>query len=391
MKTYTFTIILMSFVLSILSLSPPAFSDEPPLTPENFDPNLYHLSEDGQIYLQRPWEDRTGWSMGKIHPDLDELDPDDNELRILIQLTNQPLSLIARQEKQEKQKQLDILEADLRDFVSETVSNEIYETRDEEVAAAQNIQISEAQMAMFKAIHEETDIIRDQISFNVTENVKAAVLSDQQFIISLCNQLGGVITGISELQNNIGVSFSNWDWSILTTLAQTDLIDSISLDTFATLDLDQSACMLDADFFWTSTSGPFDGYPWDFGLLDSEVRDDHIYLLCNDPPTCSSTRPIYKRYNTGSGSHGTQTAGVVCSTHSTYTGIAYGTDAIINAQGHNNLTEAVAFENQDWVIDTTQHGSQGPEVINNSYSFYWKTDVILQFANACDNTAELIT
>jgi len=54
MKTYTFTIILMSFILPILSLVPPAFSDEPPLLPKTLIPTFTISAKMGKYTYNAP-------------------------------------------------------------------------------------------------------------------------------------------------------------------------------------------------------------------------------------------------------------------------------------------------------------------------------------------------
>ncbi len=379
MKTHVVTVLLVSFVLLTLLLAPLAFSAEPVQTPENYDPDLYHLGEDGQLCLIRPWEDKTGWQAGKIHPDLVALSPGEGELRVKIQLTNQPLSKIAKLAKDSRQGDLDLLNTEIRNMVTQTTLVGTYQTRDQEVEATEYIKIQQKQLDSMKVFHQDIEQVQGEISEAITINVSDAVALDQQTVIDYCKQLGAVITAKSVHSNNIGVRFDDWDSSTLTDLAKNNLIESISPDTLLTLDLNQSECMLGVDSFWNSTPTAYDGGVWDLGLCDSGVRDDNIYL---------NTHSIYKRYPAEVGFHGTGTAGIVASTHATYKGMAFGLDKIINGAGHNSMSESECFGNQDWVIDATQHGSDGPEVINNSYSLYGHTDEYGSFERYMDSIVD---
>lgn len=55
----------------------------------------YHVTEDGEVHAAQEVEDRSDWQYGKIHPDLSNWISPDEQLKVIIHLTQKPLQQIA--------------------------------------------------------------------------------------------------------------------------------------------------------------------------------------------------------------------------------------------------------------------------------------------------------
>ena len=222
-----------------------------------------------------------------------------------------------------------------------------------------------------RRLHEQIDRLSDAAKQDIGRSVAMEVRSDQQKIIELIEQNGGQVTAVSSLANCIGAALPADGGRLLDLLLRSELLESVRPDRIYTLDLDASNCMLATDIWWNANP-PVIGGSYDAALLDSGVRETHIYLRYRNPPD-SNEREIFKKLPGYANSHGTQTAGIMASTHGVYSGVAFGLDALFDAAGNNIMAESALMENIDWVLNCPLT-AQVPEVINNSYSLYGHTE-----------------
>jgi hypothetical protein len=330
------------------------------------DGKEYHIGEDGNYCPLDIGEDRSNWQFGKIHPLLSEQALEQDELKVVISLKNKPIHNVARQVKALRRPQIDDLARQVRSIISQRGPKGRFENTHQEKNASANMFLSNADIANIKTLNQQRDQLVDQMRKEITSQVKSQVRAEQQQISEQIAQINGRVTAVCRLFNSIGAVVPS---SALQELADLPQVESITPDYEYELDLDDSACMLGAGTWWNNN---IDGYAYDAALIDSGIMEDHVYIKYRNPPS-SDPRPIFKKTSGYSGSHGTRTAGIICSTHSTYQGIGFGLDALFDARGHNNMAESTLMENVDWVVDCPLT-TQAPEVINNSYSLYYITD-----------------
>ncbi len=313
------------------------------------------ISEDGETYTP-DMEDRSDWPLGKIHPDLSIQALEQVEIEVVIDLKNKPLSRISREVKAQRQPQIEVLSKQVRDIILERRPKDSFKNRQEERLAVESMVFSTQQLENIKASNRQIDRLLGAMRKDISKRVKDAVRKEQQEIFDLIAQLNGHVTEISPLSNSIGAALPSY--GALEILAQSPLVETITPDYLCELDLDDSTCMLSAGTWWNNG---FDGGAYDAAVIDSGIREDHVYL---------NSHTIYKKTSSYDGSHGTRTAGVIASTHSTYKGVAFGLDRLFDARSGYESTSRSSI---DWVLDCPDT-TDSPEVINCSFSYYTITD-----------------
>jgi len=339
------------------------------LSADNVEAQTDLISEDGETYTP-DMEDRSDWPLGKIHPDLSIQALEQVEIAVVIDLKNKPLSRISREVKAQRQPQIEPLSKQVTDIILEHRPKGGFKNRQEERLASESMVFSTQQLENIKASNRQIDRLLGAMRKDISKRVKDAVRKEQQEIFDLIAQLNGHITEISPLGNSIGAALPSY--AALEILAQSPLVETITPDYHCEFDLDDSTCMLSAGTWWNNG---FDGGAWDAAVIDSGIREDHVYL---------NSHTIYKRTSSYDGSHGTRTAGVIASTHSTYKGVAFGLDKLFDARGGY---ESTARSSIDWVLDCPDT-TDSPEVINCSFSNYYHTDEFGGFERFMDGVVD---
>jgi serine protease AprX len=329
--------------------SPVTGSNE--LSADNVEAQTDLISEDGETYTP-DMEDRSDWPLGKIHPDLSIQALEQVEITVVIDLKNKPLSRISREVKAQRQPQIEPLSKQVRDIILEHRAKGSFKSRQEEQLASESMFLPAEQLENIKASNRQIDRLLGAMRKDISKRVKEAVRKEQQEILDLIAQLNGHVTEISPLSNSIGAALPSY--AALEILAQSPLVETITPDYHCEFDLDDSTCMLSAGTWWYNG---FDGGAYDAAVIDSGIREDHVYL---------NSHTIYKRTASYDGSHGTRTAGVIASTHSTYKGVAFGLDKLFDARGGYESTTRSSI---DWVLDCPDT-TDSPEAINCSFSYY---------------------
>ncbi len=110
----------------------------------------------------------------------------------------------------------------------------------------------------------------------------------------------------------------------------------------------------------TGPGGPWaqgvTGDPWDFGILDTGVQQDHPALASH------GFESVYGTEDHGLAGHGTGMAGIVASTDATYRGVAYGCDHILVGSAQN----ADVIAHGDWLFTGT---TEDPDAVNLSVAY----------------------
>jgi len=324
---------------------------------------LYHILESGDIEPVITEEDRSNWKYGKIHPAVTKSAANSEEVEVVISLSDKALHKHSKSIKGKHLPAVEEMAETIKALFEEKRGKGNIRYRSDEKHVLSRMAFTKDENDFVKVTNKEIDSVLDGMKKEVAEETKKVVAVKQGNVIKLIERVGGRITAKSYLANCIGAVIPAEG---LDAIAWSPFVKSITPENHYTLDLDESACLLGTADWW---NGGYDGWNYDAALLDSGIREDHVYLKYRTPPS-SDERPIYKKTSGYSGSHGTRTIGVIASSHSTYSGIAYGLDAIFDARAHNNMAESELMENMDWVLNCPLT-AQSPEVVNNSYSLYY--------------------
>ncbi|NVJ51888.1 MAG: S8 family serine peptidase [Gammaproteobacteria bacterium] len=200
-----------------------------------------------------------------------------------------------------------------------------------------------------RATKKELDDIRDQARQEKAKLVEQIAQNKMREISDLVRANGGKIQNQTALNSAVGAQVSA---AMLEQIANYPAVTFITVD--AKPDYEVNVSVPSARYnTWHSAN--FDGYPYDFGVVDTGVRENHPAFVGNN--FCS------KPGSSVTGDHGTHVAGIVISDDATYKGTAPGTDSVIWANSGNQST---TMSNMQWMLSGT---CQGPEVVNHSLGY----------------------
>ena len=198
-------------------------------------------------------------------------------------------------------------------------------------------------MQMRREIFERSAPLADEIQAPVIRNIEAQ---------------DGEIRYSGKIYNSIAASVPI---GYLEELSQDPSIAAIWYDELFNASLDVSASAIYANSWW---SAGYSGGTWDAAVVDTGVDGSHPDLsveLARTFHTSGSTDPAYNDDPDTTDDlqgHGTHCAGIVASTNSTYKGIGYGVDVLINAKagwltnsGGGSMRLSDRLEAVDWALD----------------------------------------
>ncbi|HML73902.1 MAG TPA: S8 family serine peptidase [Anaerohalosphaeraceae bacterium] len=317
----------------------------------------YHVCEDGTVEQVIDTEDKTDWRYGKIHPRLlvDEIGK--TQKKVLIKLQNGFAYQAAEQVRLNYQGSIDTLGDQIRQKIRQHQQLRTRLGAEESVDAELDPyprQLRDELVTMHQQLDRQLDQMRTQSAQAIHQQMAPRMDAVRQWLqMRQCR-----INSESALAGCFGSEMSPEDIEAAAQLAD---IESLTPDSECSYDLDQSNCMFGTSGFWNAG---YDGGAYDVAIIDSGVRETHTYLKYRNPPL-NNPRDIYKKTAGYSDSHGTRTAGVVASTHSTYKGVAFGLDKLFDARSGSMGTSMASI---DWVLN---HSSgDAPEAINHSFSYY---------------------
>lgn len=327
-----------------------------------------HIDEEGNLWPLDLGQSRAGWEHGKISPEVTERAMYEDQIRVIVQLKDRPIHRVAKEVGKKREAKIEKLAGEIRKMAFLKMPKGNFKNAENEKLQMQNVVFSRAEKNAIQSLNKKIDDELNSKKKEIGMQVKDAVKSHQRQITELIESLGGEVVAKIPIINAIGAIIPS---SALDAIAQNPLVDIIELDSPCALDLDDSACMLGASSWWNNGEN---GGAYDAAVIDNGIREDHVYLKYKSPPS-SDPRNIYKKtpgYDTGPYiGHGTQTAGVIASTRSTYKGIAFGLDKLFDAR--SSATESISMESIDWTLDCPLT-IDAPEVINCSFSLYAHND-----------------
>jgi serine protease AprX len=309
-----------------------------------------HQGEDGVVYPSEQQQNANSLrsSNVKLSKGLSELAK-----------TQQTVDVIVFLQPQFSAKALQVIEAEhqplLQDLSEKLTaienkykpSESLSEQQEKEFLRSDAAKVSAQDKVLARQIKQELDTLRDQL------RVKKAQLI-QQNSSGLYSQLESIVVGAGgKVTNRIALSHAlsaQVPANLLTQLAANPNVRAVELDRPADLELNVSV----PSSKYTSWAPDFDGFPYDFGVVDTGVRENHPAFNAS---FCS------KSGSAVTGDHGTHVTGIVASDNATYQGTAPGVDQVIWANSGNQST---TMANMQWMITGN---CQGPEVVNHSLGY----------------------
>ncbi|MBN2514317.1 MAG: S8 family serine peptidase [Sedimentisphaerales bacterium] len=317
----------------------------------------YHVCEDGFVEQVIDTEDKTDWRYGKIHPRLlvDEIGKP--QKKVLIKLQNGFAYQAAEQVRLNYQGAIDTLSEQIRQKIR--LHQQLHTRQGAEESVDAELEAYPQQLrSELIAMHQQLDWQLDQMRTQSARAIHQQMAPRMDAVRQWLQMRQCTINSESALAGCFGSEMTGADLEAAAQLAD---VESLTPDSECSYDLDQSNCMLGTAGFWNAG---YDGGAYDVAIIDSGVRETHTYLKYRNPPD-NNPRDIYKKSAGYYDSHGTRTAGVVASTHSTYKGVAFGLDKLFDARSGYMSTSMASI---DWVLN---HSSgDAPEAINHSFSYY---------------------
>lgn len=202
-----------------------------------------------------------------------------------------------------------------------------------------------------RSLKEDLDKLLDQKQKTKAKLVVNANAQRVKELSRAIKSIGGKINNVVPLGNTVGATVPS---DLLDQLAAYPGVKAITFD--QPVDYELNVSMPSASYSsWHNND--FDGFPYDFGIVDSGIQEDHPAFTGTGIGFCSPSGASV------SSDHGTHVAGIAISNDTTYQGTAFGTDAVIWA---NAGAQSTTMSNMQWMITGT---CQGPEVINHSLGY----------------------
>ena len=333
--------------------------------------NNVHIGEDGISYVDNSSQNIKTNLQNKIASNLEKEYLKQGELRVIINLKNNPYLRNSKNLIQEQNKSIAPLNKVIKELDLQKRSNYNYEFTEDEMNDIEKVTLTDAEKKKIRELNLRIDELQDQGKRKMLNNAINEIIREQKIILDLVENLGGKVTAQIGITNSIAVQFSDFNEYALKELANSPLVKSITPDYICTPDLNVSNVALGTQTFWNNG---LDGGAYDAAVIDNGINENHSYL---------NSHTIYKRDAGVYGNHGTSVAGVIASTHSTYKGVANGMDALFDARLPGAVSESQLRAQYDWVLNCPIT-AQSPEVANMSYSIYSHTDEFGEFERMLD-------
>ena len=300
-----------------------------------------------------------GWML-KVAPSLreqitgsiSERGPQENEIRIIIELDDKHFHHAAEEVWKDRNNEIEEVMGGLADLGPSEgpAPNDLSGTLDRNLLDQLDLVLDDARSDIY--------ILAEELTMPLVSR-----LTDQ------ISTVGGVVVGHTPVLPAI---FAIVPVGSIQTIALMDGVGRITEDGTMEAMMDVSAYAVGAGTWWTNG---FTGGTWDLAVVDTGIDGSH-------PSLTVDFAQVFHAQGQGSGSyadnptdpddllgHGTHIAGTVTSLDSTYQGVAYGMDALINAKagykrsgGGASMSWSDGMAAVDWAVNTA-----GADVI--SFSF----------------------
>ena len=282
----------------------------------------------------------------------DYVEQNDEQLPVIIILSKQNFSETSKKIKEDykpaiesKLKQLDELDSEM------------------EVNSSGNV--NSQQIKNYREIAKEIDEEMDKMRKDILEEQKLQIDSQQSEVKKYVEECGGIVTGDLTVINSV---FAKINLSCIETLSQKEEIIAIYEDEKVDMKLNNAACTIGASSWYNAG---YDGGIWDVAIVDTGIDGNHPKLSVDYSKVFHDSGrydPYYDDDYTNTNDlngHGTHVAGIVASQDSTYKGVGYGLDALINIKAGWNpgsMYNSDMMAGVEWAINTA-----GADVVSYSY------------------------
>ena len=302
---------------------------------------------------------RHNWLLGKIEPVLVDESAIESQLSVIVYVLRAPKGVNAqnpREIKAKHRRKLDAISDQIRAihrrYKPSWSMGEFEEIQHMEVV---DLAMSDEDRAELRTLKERMDQGKDVMRHEIHAAIKSLADENLKVVSDVIEQGGGSIIARLELTNAVGAQIPS---SLLMHLAEHPLVFQVLKNRPTEYDLDVSVPALGYASWWNDDP-PIEGYPYDFGIVDSGLVLDHPAFSCVNvfinQPESIIINP-----------HGTHVAGIAISCDSTYQGGIQDVDAVIWAnQGTPGGNQVLTMSNMDWMAGA----SQTPEVINHSLGY----------------------
>jgi serine protease AprX len=313
---------------------------------------------------------------------------EDGRVVVIIFLKEQPLHEASQEVRAEYEPRFEALRAQMQAVVPEPWEGQSFATVEEEREAVRAApKPSAAQRDEIEALSARMDALDTEMRREMMERARPRLEASQAELVQAIENLGGqVLYRYATLNGVAGAIPPEARATIEARPGVAEVVD----DQLMSGHLDVSVGAVYAGTWW---SAGYDGGIWNVGIVDSGIDRNH--------PALSSQNFLEQRCLAAAGNpwwdptvddvngHGTHVAGIVASTNSTYRGVAYGLDTVLNLKagfdtngsdgGNASMYWSDSMACVDWGITTagdtadTLNLSYGGSASNDDTSFarFW--------------------
>lgn len=300
----------------------------------------------------------------------------DGRVVVIIELKDQPLAEAVQPIRKGYWSQAEALQREYRSLAPASAqAHRSSLPRDQEAAqiepptSAQRELVSEIEMTL------------GEMRRAMVEAARPALDRSQAPVVAAVEAMGGQVIYRYMTRNAIAAAIPP---GVRDALAARPDVTAVTDDRRIDATLDVSASAIYAPTWW---SYGYEGGPWDVAIIDSGVDNGHPafsgHIVCNGVFLDAAGNPSWDSTSDDVNGHGTHVAGIVSSTDSTYRGVAYGHDKIINVKaaydvdgpdgGGASMYWSDAMAGVDWAYFTAC--GDDADVMNLSYgSAAWVDD-----------------
>ncbi len=348
-----FYFFMSTMIVFLVFINPAVFADDISGTGDGYDPDLYHLGEDGVLYPK--FEDRSSWLMGKVEPAVASEYEVLSELNVIVFLEGSDLTSQTDSIRDTATAAIKPLAARLKEIDDKYKPAGPLDEQAEKLAvqAAEFMMTFEDQLERME-LRQMIDAKLDRMRKDVGQVHISTASETLDEVVAFIENNGGVVKNTSSTVITVSAVIP---WDFLTELASHPKVVSIAKNRQTQYELDVSMDSCGFDSWWNNS---IDGGAYDFGIVDSGVQEDH--------PAFSGVNAFYTNSGTdedpSDSGHGTHVAGIAISGNSTYRGGAYGVDKVI--WSFSSSDQGNVIDRMDWQV---RSATEQPEVINHSLGY----------------------
>lgn len=296
-------------------------------------------------------EDRSEWLLGKVEPALEALTLTEGALDVIVYVEPEPATSPTPAEvKALHLPAIEALGAEIRAIErAYRPQQSLDEANERSYVESGRLQPTAVDRVRLDALRAELDARLDTMRSEIGEAARRLAERNLAAVEQHILAADGSVRHRIALTHALGATIPSW---FLRELAEHPRVVLVVEDRPVEYELNVSVPSASYPTWW---SDGFTGGVWDFGIVDSGVRENH--------PALSSFTFYSPGGSSVTGDHGTHVAGIVLSTNATYRGGAYGLDKVIWANSGNQST---TMSNMDWMATSAP---AGPEAVNHSLGY----------------------